>query len=141
MFCRRGERSGSTLITSTSAGWGQWMEDDKRRRQGWGMLARPTQLGLFWRQAKVIRYQAWGGFLFNWACRISVKTRLSRPRTELEVGAWSERGLRGANSSSAKERVCQNLMSTFSSEQEPLATLCPWPQACHCLAGIFFSFQ
>lgn len=43
VFCSRGERSGSPLITSTIAGWGQWMENDRRRHQGWGMLVRPTQ--------------------------------------------------------------------------------------------------
>lgn len=44
-FCTRGDRSGSTLTTRTSAreeGGGQWMENDKRRHQGCGMFARPT---------------------------------------------------------------------------------------------------
>ena len=36
VFCGGGERSGSTQVTGTSAGWGQWMEDDKRGHQGWG---------------------------------------------------------------------------------------------------------
>lgn len=133
-FCSRGDRSGSTLTTRTSAREQGGVSGRKMTRgdiRAAGCLldqltrtlwkaGHGDQIPRVGRGSRVFRYTAPAGSLL-------------KPRTELKVGAWSERGFRGANSSLAKERVFV-LTSTFSFERAPLATLCPWPQACHRLS-------